>query len=60
MKINLDIEKCIGCGSCEAVCPNVFKMGDDMKVHIKDEGSDDDCIKEAIDICPVKAIELEK
>ncbi|PIZ90306.1 ferredoxin, partial [bacterium (Candidatus Moisslbacteria) CG_4_10_14_0_2_um_filter_36_61] len=28
-KIKLDKEKCIGCGSCAAVCPEVFKVGDD-------------------------------
>lgn len=56
--VSVDKEKCIGCGSCEATCPEVFKMDDDMKAHIKpgQEKSKSACIKEAIDICAVDAI----
>ncbi len=34
-KIKLDREKCIGCGSCQAVCLKFFEMADDGKSHIK-------------------------
>lgn len=70
MKVLLDLEKCIGCGSCESVCSNFFKLGDDMKVHLENaekEGSlekkeveDIGCLKEAADICPVQAIKIEE
>ena len=64
MKIKIDEEKCIGCGSCVAVCPDCFKMTDDNKARLKDEAINkecaDDCIKEAIDICPVQVIEIEE
>lgn len=30
-KIIIEREKCIGCGSCVALCPKYFKMGDDGK-----------------------------
>ena len=55
--VTVDEEKCIGCGSCAATCGDVFEMGDDMKAHVK-AGADTsgDCVKEAIDICPVDAI----
>ncbi len=55
--VSVDQEKCIGCGSCTAVCENVFDLKDG-KVHVKEgqEGSTEDCVKEAIDVCPVDAI----
>lgn len=55
--VSVDAEKCIGCGSCPATCPDVFEMKDDGKAHVKD-GADTsaDCVKEAIDVCPVDAI----
>lgn len=63
MKVKIDKEKCIGCGSCVAVCPNCFDLGDDTKAVLKNEGEvcDDncDCLKEAVDICPIDAIEVE-
>lgn len=34
VKIKLEREKCIGCGSCAAVCPKYFEMADDGKSHI--------------------------
>ena len=55
--VKIDEEKCIGCGSCSAVCDEVFEMGDDMKAHIKKgANTSKPCVKEAIEICPVDAI----
>ena len=34
-KIKLEREKCIGCGSCAALCPKYFELIDDGKSHIK-------------------------
>jgi len=61
MKVKIDKEKCIGCGSCEAVCPDFFKMDDEYKAYFKENKEGDrDCIKEAVDICPVQVIEIEE
>lgn len=53
-------EKCIGCGYCTSVCPDVFELGADGKSKIK-EGADFEknkgCIKEAKEGCPARAIE---
>ncbi len=60
MKINIDKEKCIGCGSCTAVCPDVFELDDNGKACLKEgkEETDEKCAQEAVDICPVQAIEI--
>ncbi|RKX43855.1 MAG: ferredoxin, partial [Thermotogae bacterium] len=30
-KVTVDKDACIGCGVCENLCPEVFKLGDDGK-----------------------------
>ena len=51
-------ETCIGCGTCESICPAVFKMADDGKAHVQeaDFAANKDAIQQAIDACPVDAI----
>ncbi len=53
---SVDKEKCIGCGACASICEEVFEMKDG-KAHVK-SGADSSkpCVKEAIDSCPVDAI----
>lgn len=53
--VKIDKEKCIGCGMCEGVCPEVFEISDDMKARVKEQ-KDDPCVKDAIENCPVQAI----
>jgi ferredoxin len=58
LKVNK--EKCIGCGYCASVCPEVFELGDDGKSQVKKNANleeNKDCIKEAKEGCPVGAIE---
>ncbi len=54
-------ETCIGCGTCESICPEVFKIGDDGKAEVlpADYTALKDKIKEAADSCPVDAISAE-
>lgn len=57
MKPVIDWGLCEGCGSCVAVCPEVFELRDDGKAYVTgaDKCGTCDC-KEAADICPVQAI----
>ena len=64
-------DKCIGCGTCVAVCPAFWQMGDDGKSNLKDakdaggnkfelEVDDVGCNKEAAASCPVQVIIVEE
>jgi ferredoxin len=59
MKAIVDEDLCIGCGACEDVCPNAFKLDEDGISHVIVEDPQPElygCIREAEDACPVAAI----
>ena len=59
MTIEIDKKKCIGCGLCASIAPEVFKLGNDGLAYAKDPNSDKKFaskLKEAVDSCPVEAI----
>lgn len=56
-KAKVDQELCIGCGTCESVCPSVFKLENGKSVVVKEDCGDCNC-QEAVDSCPVGAISL--
>ncbi len=59
--VEVDVEKCIGCGLCASICTDVFEMGDDAKSHVKDASACDKCdCQSAADSCPVQAITYKK
>jgi ferredoxin len=68
-KIKLEREKCIGCGSCVALCPKYFELIDDSKSHIIGAVKSDveelevekiECAVAAAEACPVQCIHTEK
>ena len=71
MKISINKDHCIGCGVCEALCPEVFKLSDEGKSSVvekyrtssQEKGEVDEelvpCVKNAKESCPVEAIILE-
>ena len=64
-------DKCIGCGTCVAVCPAFWQMSDDGKAQLKSakdvgegrfelETENSGCNKEAASGCPVQIITVEE
>jgi len=57
MKIIIDKDKCIGCGTCAALMPEIFEIDADFKAVVKKDSSFDvAAIKDVIASCPVEAI----
>ncbi len=53
-------DSCIGCGVCEATCPEVFRMNDEGIAEAIDEDVSDEVLataEDAMGACPVGAIE---
>jgi len=66
-KIKLEREKCIGCGSCAALCSKYFEIIEDGKSHIKDAVKQEveelevekiECAESAAEACPVQCIHI--
>lgn len=70
MKIILHRKKCIGCGSCSAICPEHFELDENGLASLKGAIKKNEeqtleikqielgCIKETSEICPVQVIEI--
>ncbi len=58
----IDEDECIGCGTCEELCPDVFRLNEETeKAEVIDpEGGPEDLIEEAMDSCPVACIDWEE
>jgi ferredoxin len=62
MKICIDYERCMGHAVCEAVAPQVFRLGDDAYTHLLMEQPGEDMralIEDAADQCPTGALSIE-
>lgn len=72
MEIILEKSKCIGCGSCVALCSKFFEMDEEGRAHLKGsefdtkieeetlEVSKAECAEEAVETCPVQCIKIRK
>lgn len=72
-KIIYDREACIGAAACAAVAPQFFEMNEDNKADLLKgkkntegkferviEAKDEKAAMEAVDVCPVSVIKVEK
>ncbi len=63
MKPIVDRDLCIGCGTCEETCPEVFRLGDDGISMVINQNVDPELygsVRDCIDLCPVEAIGIEE
>jgi len=56
MPVAVDREKCIGCGLCVSMCPDVFEFVDDNKAQAKAAACKSCDVKQVAQSCPVQAI----
>lgn len=59
----VDRDTCVGSGTCEAVCPEVFDLDPERKSGVKvgvDYGQHKEKIDDAIAMCPVAAIKWQE
>ena len=62
MKVKVNQDRCIACGGCISILPEVFEFNDNGLAEAKNEvpdGKEKDA-EEAIRFCPGSAIEEEK
>ena len=62
MQVILEVDKCIGSGSCEMLAPEVFEVGQDGLAHLLDAspGSDMEAkCRAAEESWPTQAIKVE-
>ncbi|PIP28073.1 MAG: ferredoxin [Candidatus Moranbacteria bacterium CG23_combo_of_CG06-09_8_20_14_all_35_22] len=57
-KPKVNQELCIGCGTCESLCPKVFKIENGKSQVISEDCVDCNC-QEVMESCPVSAISME-
>ncbi len=62
MRVFIDEDECIACGTCVELCPDIFQMNEEIEkaVVILPEGGPKECIEEAIESCPVSCIHWEE
>lgn len=62
MNLRVDEDLCIGCGSCQEICPAVFHLNEEIgkSVVIDPEACEFvGCCEAAAENCPVEAITIE-
>lgn len=58
-RIIQEVEACIGCGSCAAVCPENWAMRENKALPKSTKIKRPGCNQDAADACPVQCIRIE-
>lgn len=58
----VDNDKCLRCGMCTGICPDVFSFDDEGNIKVNNEIIEEniDSANEAMNSCPVSAISKEE
>ncbi len=60
-KIKINKDKCLGCGSCTFMYPEMFYLDENGKAEVKElKKIDEEKLQSAIDACAAEAIEIEE
>jgi ferredoxin len=60
-RVQVDRDRCVGSGACEALMPEVFELDDDgvLMVHREEPGAEElDGVREVVLACPTRALSL--
>jgi ferredoxin len=60
-RIEVDRDRCVGSGACEALAPEVFEVDDDgaLVVHRPEPGEEElPDVRDAVAACPTRALSL--
>jgi ferredoxin len=57
-KVTVDTSTCVGCGLCEQMCPDVFKVEGDGLAHVKAQECKSCNLADVAGQCPVSAIKV--
>ena len=64
IRVRVDKDKCIACGACVAIAPEIFEFAEDgkseAKIEVIEEPNLIEKAKEARDACPTGAIIVEE
>jgi ferredoxin len=60
-RVEVDRDRCVGSGTCEALAPGVFEVDDDgVLAVLRPEPGEDDLteVRDAVTACPTRALAL--
>lgn len=60
MKLEVNQDLCIGCGACQAICPEVFQINDEGYAEVVADADELGLLEDAVDAkesCPGSAIQ---
>jgi ferredoxin len=62
MKVTVDKNKCIGCGTCNMIAPDIFQIDKENKSQVVGDPASvsEEVLKKAETSCPVGAIKIVK